>query len=304
MNEEISINISKNLQGQADAFHKALLLLGDKLFQWFEQAVLLLPNLIIAILLILLSIVLAQYFSSLSHRFLKKYFKNKALAEFLLTLTKLSIVFFGVLLATSVLHLDKALTSLLAGLGILGVTLGFAFQDITTNFISGIAMAIKVKYPFAVGDIIQSRDIIGNVEHINLRSTTIRTFQGQIVMVPNRLIYENPITNFSFLGMRRVDLKVGISYRDDLEKVQKIVLESVQDIEDIVKDKPLEFYYKAFGESSIDFEIRFWVNFTKQTEYLNAQHLAIIAIKKAFDANGITIPFPIRTIEMAEPQKN
>jgi small conductance mechanosensitive channel len=289
--------LTNNLKEHAMSFNKALDLLVDKLAGWLEQGVLILPNLLVAIIIIIISIFVSKLLANVLERIFKQYSKNKALSSFLITLSKVLVVFVGVLLATSVLHLDKAITSMLAGVGILGVTLGFAFQDITANFISGVAMAIKTKYPFAVGDIIKTQDIIGNVEYINLRSTSIKTFQGQTVIVPNRLIYENPITNFSFLGMRRVDLSVGVSYGEDLEKVEKVVLNAVKDIEDSIDHKPIEFFYTEFADSSINFTVRFWVKFTKQTEYLNGMHQAIKAIKKAFNENSITIPFPIRTLD-------
>jgi small conductance mechanosensitive channel len=290
-------NISVNLKKQALSFNKAVDLLVDKLTGWAEKAILILPNLLVAILILVISVFLSNLVGKLITKVLKRYLKNRALANFVVTLSKVLVVFLGLLLATSVLHLDQAITSLLAGLGIVGVALGFAFQDISANFVSGVAMAVKDKYPFAVGDLIQTQDIIGNVEHMNLRATTIKTFQGQAIIVPNKVIYEKPITNYSFIGMRRVDLEVGVSYAEDLEKVQAVVLDAIKDLEDLIEGKELEFYYKDFRESSVNFELRFWVKFDKQNEYLNARHEAIKAIKKAFDANGITIPFPIRTLD-------
>lgn len=289
--------ISNNFKEQALSFNKAVNLLVDKLSGWLEQTILILPNLLVAIIIIVISILISKLVANVLERIFKQYSKNKALSSFVITLSKILVIFVGILLATSVLHLDKAITSMLAGVGILGVALGFAFQDITANFISGIAMAVKTRYPFQVGDIIQTQGIMGNVEFINLRSTTIRSFQGETIIVPNRLIYENPITNFSFLGRRRVDLTVGVSYGDDLEKVERIVLEAVKGIKDSIDTKPMEFFYTEFADSSINFTIRFWVKFTKQTEYLNGVHEAIKAIKKAFNENDITIPFPIRTLD-------
>jgi small conductance mechanosensitive channel len=297
MLDEATEKLTANLKEQALSFNKAVDLLIDKLSGWLEQGILILPNLLVAILIVILSVIIAKLVAKLLENLSMKYLKNKALSGFLITLSKILVVFVGLLLASSVLHLDKAITSMLAGLGILGVALGFAFQDITANFLSGIAMAIRTRYPFQVGDIITTQGIMGNVEYIDLRSTTIRTFQGETIIIPNRLIYENPITNYSFLGMRRVDLTVGISYGDDLGKVQSVVLEAVKGIEDSIDYKPIDFYYTEFGDSSINFEVRFWVKFTKQTEYLNGVHQAILSIKKAFDENDITIPFPIRTLD-------
>ena len=295
--EQTAEKIAENLKEHALSFNKAVDLLVEKLMTWLEQGILILPNLLVAILIMTITILVSKLVASIEEKILGKYLKNKALASFIINLSKILMLFVGLLLAVSVLHLDKAITSLLAGVGILGVTLGFAFQDITANFISGIAMALKDKYPFAVGDIIETQGVMGNVEYINLRSTSIKTFQGQTVIIPNRQIYENPITNYSFLGMRRVDLSVGVSYGDDLEKVREVVLAAVKDLEDSIDHKPIEFYYTEFADSSINFDVRFWVRFTKQTEYLNGVHQAIMAIKKAFDENDITIPFPIRTLD-------
>jgi small conductance mechanosensitive channel len=194
------------------------------------------------------------------------------------------------------MHLDKAVTSLLAGVGIAGVALGFAFQDITANLLSGVALVINKDYPFKVKDIIETNDFIGYVEEISLRSTTISTFQGQTVIIPNRVIYENPLVNYSFTQKRRVDLEIGVSYGDDLKKVVDITMQAIQDI-DRDKSKVVEVFYKEFGSSSINLELRFWVPFKDPNQYLEARHQAIIAVKEAFDANNITIPFPIRTLD-------
>ena len=117
---------------------------------------------------------------------------------------------------------------MLAGLGIIGLALGFAFQEIAANFISGIILSINK--PFTIGDIVEVDGNFGVVESVSLRTTNIRTFQGQKVMIPNKTIFQNAITNFTENGKRRVDLEVGISYGDDLEKVQGVTLAAVNSL--------------------------------------------------------------------------
>jgi small conductance mechanosensitive channel len=201
----------------------------------------------------------------------------------------------GIFVALSILQLDKAVTSLLAGAGIIGLALGFAFQDIAANFVSGVLMAIR--RPVRLGDVIESNSYFGSVVNINLRSTIIRTMQGQHVHIPNKDIFNKPIVNYSEEGKRRIDLKCGVSYGDDLEKVKKIVLEAITSIDYLITKDEITFFYKEFGDSSINFEVRYWVNFKKQPDYLAAPSDGVMRIKKAYDENNIMIPFPIRTLD-------
>ncbi|HBQ59085.1 MAG TPA: mechanosensitive ion channel protein MscS, partial [Balneolaceae bacterium] len=201
----------------------------------------------------------------------------------------------GVFFALSILNLDGAVTSLLAGAGIIGLALGFAFQDIASNFISGVLLSIR--HPFGIGDIIDTNGYFGTVQKLNLRNTVIRTPQGQIVYVPNKSVYENPFTNFTKTGMRRIDLECGVSYGDDLEKALKVAIEAIEGLDARDKSKDVELYYDSFGGSSVDFKLRFWIDFEVLPQYLGARSEAIIRLKKAFDENDIMIPYPIRTLD-------
>ena len=201
-------------------------------------------------------------------------------------------------MALDVLGLDKTVTSLLAGVGILGLALGLAFQSTGENYVAGIYLAIR--RPFQVGQVISSNDFYGVVERIALRSTSLRVPQGQLVYLPNKKIFDNAIVNFSDSGQRRVDLKVGVSYGDDLDKVKRIAIEAVSAIEHRDPSKPVELFYEGFGDSSINFELRFWIDFFRHPDYMAARSEAVMRIKAAFDANDITIPFPIRTLDFAK----
>jgi small-conductance mechanosensitive channel len=196
-----------------------------------------------------------------------------------------------------VLGLEKTVTSLLAGVGVVGLALGFAFQDISANFISGILLAFRT--PFRIDDVIEANGIMGVVSRTNLRVTVIRTFQGQEVYIPNKDVLNNPIYNYSITGKRRIDLAIGISYGDPLSKVEKVVTETVKHIEGVVDPEKLIFDYYEFGNSSINFMVRFWIEYPGSAEhgFLAMRKSAIMAIKEAFDKHDITIPFPIRTLD-------
>ncbi|MGK7396737.1 MAG: mechanosensitive ion channel family protein [Candidatus Cyclobacteriaceae bacterium M3_2C_046] len=266
----------------------------DKLSNWLGQLIVMLPNLVVAILLLILFYFIGKGLRNVLTGTLKRVSDNYTINNFLGTLLFVSMVVVGLFFALGVLQLDRTVTSLLAGVGIAGLAIGLAFKDIAANFLAGIYLAIKS--PINDGDLIEYDEHYGTVKKIGLRALTMQTLQGQDIVIPNRFIMENAFIHYTINGVRRVDLAVGISYGDDLEKVQKVTLETINKLEHL-KGKPVDFYYTEFGSSSINFVVRYWVNFNKETDYLQAMSQGIIQVKKAFDQNDITITFPIRTLD-------
>lgn len=270
-------------------------MLTEKLMSWLETTIAMLPNFVVALLVLIVFLILGRLVRKGVKHMLEKTTRNKTIINLLETIVGVLVVGIGIFIALSILKLDGAVTSLLAGAGIIGLALGFAFQDIASNFISGIILSLR--HPFGIGDIIETNNFYGTVVKMNLRNTIIRTPQGQIVYIPNKNVFENPLQNFTEYYSRRIDLSCGVSYGDNLEKAKKVALEAINELENYDDNKDIEFYYDEFGGSSINFEIRFWVNFRKNQDYWSARSDAIIAITKAFDANDIMIPFPIRTLD-------
>ncbi|WP_445665672.1 mechanosensitive ion channel family protein [Fodinibius sp. AD559] len=269
--------------------------LTEKLMNWFETTIAMLPNLVVALLILIAFFILGRLVRGGVKHMLEKTTSNKTIINLLETIVGIIIIGIGVFIALSVLKLDGAVTSLLAGAGIIGLALGFAFQDIASNFISGVILSIR--HPFGIGDIIETNGFYGTVQKMNLRNTIIRTPQGQIVYIPNKSVFENPLENYTTSGVRRIDLECGVSYGDDLEKAKEVAIEAIETLDNYDDDKEVEFYYEEFGGSSINFEIRFWVNFKSNSDFLSARSDAIIAIMKAFEETDIMIPFPIRTLD-------
>jgi small-conductance mechanosensitive channel len=270
-------------------------LVSEKLTVWFEALVKLLPNIILAAVILVLGLYIAKYIRKITTKLFSKISNNLTLNNLFSTVIYFSVI--GVLLFTvlSILQLDKAVTSILAGAGILGLGLAFAFQDIAANFISGIF--ISFRKPIRVGDIVEIGDYMGKIQEVNLRDTVIETFRGQIVIIPNKEVFQNPIENYSHLKKRRFDLSVGVSYGDDLDKVQEITLNAVKDIEGLSKVDEVKVFFTEFGDSSINLSVRMWISNPDQPIYNLVGSEAIKRIKKAYDANDIMIPFPIRTLD-------
>lgn len=267
----------------------------DKLESWLSTIVVNLPNFVVAVLAIVAFYFLAKLSRRMVGKVMDRSGANVAVRRLGSNVVYVVVLAGGLFVALSVLHLDKTVTSLLAGAGIIGLAMSFAFQDVAANFISGLFLIIN--RPIKIGDQIITNEYHGHVKKISLRSTVIATFQGQIITIPNRKVFENPIENISADGSRRIDLAVGVSYGENLEKVQKVAENALEGIESIVQDKPVKLVYTGFGGSSIDFKLLYWCSDNSQPGYLQALTDGIKAIKVAFDKEDISIPYPIRTLD-------
>ncbi len=267
----------------------------QKLEGWLDSFISLIPNMAVTLLLLIIFLVLARLGSKLFKKLFSKTSNNKALEQLFSTVIYAAILGIGLFIMLGVLGLNRALTAILAGIGVIGLALGFAFQDIAANFLSGIILAFR--RPFKRGDIIEVKDIMGKVTRTDLRVTIIETFQGQEVDVPNKDFLQHAFYNFSVLEKRRIDLAVGVSYGEDLEKVEEVVLSAIRNMEGVIDHDKIVFDYAEFDSSSINFNIRFWIEYPGEPSYFSMKSKAIKAIKSTFDEHGISIPFPIRTLD-------
>ncbi len=274
---------------------EAVTMIGDKLAGWADAAIAHLPNVVLAVVVLVLFWLGSKVVRRLLDAALRKTPLATPVRTLLTALAAIATLAVGLFFALGVVGLDKTVTSLLAGVGIIGLALGFAFQDLAANLMSG--MMLSIRRPINVGDIVETNDFFGTVEEINLRATVVRRPTGQLVYIPNRAVLENPVINYTTLGTRRVDLKVGASYGDDLDKVREVALAAVGQVEGLLDGRPVELFFEEFGDSSINFVVRFWVDFDRQPDFLVARSEAIERLKKAFDEAGLTIPFPIRTLD-------
>ena len=256
-----------------------------------------LPRLVVSLVIFVAGLYLAGVISKLLRRMLEK---RKADLELTLLLTQLArwtVLILGVVLALEQVGFD--LTAFLAGLGILGFTVGFALQDVSKNFIAG--MLLLLEQPFDLGDVIEVGSFIGTVAKVDVRATELYTFDGQNVIIPNGEIFTSPIKNYSRYPKRRVELSVGVDYESDLEKVRQIALQVIEAIPGVL-DKPApKVVFRNFGESSIDFTLYFWIDL-EQSGYLDALDAVVVNLKTAFEAAGINIPYPVRTIHLMQAE--
>lgn len=268
----------------------------DKVGGWLAGAIQALPNLIVAVLIAAAFVFVARFARTWTFNLLGRVSQYRAVNRLLSTVVFVALLVVGAVVALTVLNLDRAVASILGAAGILGLAIGFAAQDSVENLIAGVM--ISIRRPLREGHLVETNDTFGVVEEVNLRSTVLRVPTGQKVFVPNSAVFKNRLINYSAGGQRRVDVQCGVSYGDDLEKVRRVAVAALADLPRRVPGRDIEFYYTGFGGSSIDFTVCVWIQFGRaQGEFLDVQSEAIVALKRAFDENDITIPFPIRTLD-------
>ncbi|TWT63440.1 mechanosensitive ion channel family protein [Rubinisphaera italica] len=189
---------------------------------------------------------------------------------------------------------SKAITVL--GLG--SVAIGFAFKDIFENFFAGIF--ILWKFPFDPGDYIACGDNEGEVQDIDIRMTTIRQVDGQLITLPNAQLFKEPVRVMTHEKHRRMSVVCGVSYDTPLDKAIDVLQKAVDGCKLIDQSRGTEVFAQQFGSSSIDFLIRWWAN-PRPVDEVKTRSEVIFAIKSALDAAEIEIPFPYRTMTFKEP---
>ncbi|OBX24788.1 small conductance mechanosensitive channel [Gelidibacter algens] len=268
----------------------------QKLLGWMNAIVENLPNLALAIIVMIIAYFSAKYVSKLMLKLVGSRVRQKSVGNIIARLTTVFVVFVGLFLALGILNLSQTLTSLITGAGVLGLVIGLALQGTLSNTISGIVISFRDK--IQIGNWVETNDFAGEIIDINLKNFTLKESDNNMVIIPNKTILETPMKNYSLTPYIRVDLSCGVHYSSDLEFVEKLTKETLEKTFEKIDDmKPVEFFFTEFGDSSINFKCRFWIEGTRNVHKLNATNKAIIAIKKAFDAEGINIPFPIRTLQ-------
>ena len=220
--------------------------------------------------------------------YLEKILKKRTSPQQAKTFCKISYYLILTLIAVSALReLGFNLSILLGAAGILTVAIGFASQTSASNIISGLFLLMD--RPFQIGDVIEVGGTMGFVNEVELLSVKLRTFQNALVRIPNEDLIKNQVKNFTFYPIRRIDIEVGVAYKEDIAKVRDI-LKEVADRNPLCLEEPTPlFVYKGYGNSSIDLLLGVWV---KKENFLLLANSIKEEIKVAFDKNGIEIPFP------------
>jgi small conductance mechanosensitive channel len=261
------------------------------------SAVALIPNFLAGLVVVLVTWALAALLSRGAGRLFRRH-ARPALRQLMVTLTRVLVWVVGLLVAAVVVFPNLTPTKLLAGLGLGSIAVGLAFKDIFENFLAGIM--ILVRAPMRIGDDIVCEGIAGRVEEITIRETHIRKRSGELVLVPNAFLFKNPVRVLTDRPLRRIELVVGVGYAEDLGHCREVIARAFDGLATVQRSERVEVFAQAFGESSVDFLVRWWAGSTPIDEHRSRDEVAA-AIKRALDDAGIEMPFPQRTLTFKEP---
>ncbi len=213
------------------------------------------------------------------------------LRDFIKNTTRKVLFLVGVMMALSELGIEVG--PLIAGLGVAGFVIGFALQDSLSNFAAGVM--ILLYRPYDITDIVEVAGHTGKVAEMSLVSTTLLTFDNQVLTVPNGKIWGDVIRNVTAKETRRVDMKFGIGYSDDMDKAKAVLVEIVTAHELVLETPAPTIEVSELADSSVNFVVRPW---SKTADYWTVFYDITKTVKKRFDAEGISIPFPQRDIHV------
>jgi small conductance mechanosensitive channel len=276
-------------------FDKTWDLLLEKLAAWLREAVLLLPNLTVAVIAMLLFWLAARGARNLLERLLQRISHISQINALLSQCFFVAVIVVGLFTSLGILGLDKAVTSLLAGAGIVGLALSLAFQGVAANFVAGIYLSIE--RPFQLGDQVETNGLLGTVERINLLWTELRMEQGQIVQLPNKKIFEDAITNYTVSDRRRLEIELRIAYGADLAKAKQLAVTALSDLAGR-KGEPAAFIQEP-GDSVIKLVVSVWLAATSEGAYQTARSEAIERLHVTFAEAGMPLP---SALPVAPPQ--
>lgn len=264
-----------------------------------RSSIALLPHLAVAILVIALTWLVSKLATSTLSRMLKRTRLRKSLQDLFALLTSIAVWFLGIMIAAVILFPGLTPASILAGLGIGSVAIGFAFKDVFENFLAGIIILFRRE--MRIGDHVECEGIEGQVSHIAIRESHIRQTDGQLVIVPNSILFKNPVTVRTDKDHRRVTVICGVAYDVDVDEARSVISDAVRGCDTVITDgKPIQIFAQEFASSSINFEVTWWTG-SKPVEVRTSRDQVVSAVKRALDDAGIEIPFPYRTLTFKEP---
>ena len=244
-----------------------------------------------AIVTLIIGIWIAKLLARTIGKVLKKKEVDETLTKFVVSLVRIGLIAFVIISAAAQLGIQTA--SFIAVIGTAGLAIGFALQGSLSNFASG-AMLIIFK-PIKVGDYVEGGGVAGSVESVGIFVTTLITPDNKVIYVPNSNITGNNIVNYSAKDTRRVDMVFGIGYSDDIDKAKSVIQSMLEGDSRIFKNPAPQIVVSALADSSVNFNVRPWVN---SADYWGVYFDVTEAIKKKFDAENISIPFPQRDVHM------
>ena len=245
----------------------------------------------VAVVIFVIGRMLARIVSNALHKVMQAQEVDKILESFVCNLAYWALMTFVIIAAINQLGVQT--TSLIAIMGAAGLAVGLALQGSLANFAAGVL--IVMFRPYRVGDFVEAAGVSGVVVQVQILTTVLKTGDNKQIVVPNGQIMGSIITNYSANDTRRVDMVIGVSYEDDIDKVRATIRQLVDADDRILKDPECQIVVAALADSSVNFNVRPWV---KTADYWGVMFDLTEAIKKRFDQEGISFPFPQQDVHL------
>jgi len=244
-----------------------------------------------ALATLVIGIWIAKWLASIASKVLSKRNVDPTLSKFAVSVIKIALITFVIISAISQVGIET--TSFVAIIGAAGLAVGFALQGSLSNFASGVMLIIFK--PLKVGDFIEGGGAMGSVETVGMFVTTLTTPDNKVVYIPNSALTGGNIVNYSAKDTRRVDMVFGIGYSDDIDKARGVIKLLLDADSRILKDPAPQIVVSELADSSVNFKVRPWVN---SADYWGVYFDITEQVKKNFDEQNISIPFPQRDVHM------
>ena len=274
MNFDVSVTWAK-IQGMANEF------------------MVMLPNIVLSLIVFGIFYFAAKWIRSLVRHFSRRLRRGRTIGRLLGRLSQGFIILVGLLVALSISIPTFKARDLIQMLGIGSVAVGFAFRDIFQNFLAGILLLITE--PFQIGDQIMVDSYEGTVEDIHTRATTIKTYDGRRVVIPNATLFTESVTVNNAFKYRRTDFEIGIGYGDDIKQAQALIVEAIKSVDGVLQEPAPDAIVVKIASSSVNIRARWWTE-SERAKVLAVQSRVITAIKNKLTENGIDIPYPTETV--------
>ncbi len=271
-------------------------MITTQLESWYESFIILLPNLAVASIVLIITYFISRWVSKGVQRLLENKVNQVSVRRLIGKASAVVVIVGGIFIALNVLELNETVQAIIAGAGVSGLVIGLALQGTLSNTLSGIHLSFRKMVN--IGDWVETNGYEGEIINIDLNKFVLRTADNNTVIIPNKSIMESPMKNYGLTKTMRVIINCGVGYESDLDHVREVAKQAIVDNFDQIDSKDdVEFYYREFGGSSINFMLRFYYDIENGLQKLVNTSEAIIVLKKAFDKEGINIPFPIRTLQ-------
>jgi small-conductance mechanosensitive channel len=266
----------------------------DKVQSMIDGFIALLPNIALAMFVFIIFLFVGSRVKALVKRLTRNRRSARNLGLVLGRLAQGIIILLGLFIALSIVIPTFRAGDLVQLLGISGVAIGFAFRDILQNFLAGIL--ILLTEPFQIDDQIVFKNFEGTVENIETRATTIRTYDGRRIVIPNSELFTNSVTVNTAFDNRRLEYDVGIGYGDDIDVAKRLMLEAMHSVDEVLREPAPDVLVMELAESTVNIRVRWWVHPPRRADNLISRDKVITAIKKTLTENGIDLPFPTQQI--------